>query len=73
MPCSKGMGRCRRGCRHRLFVNEYRTARLAGEMARDDAVGAYGPESEEWQAFEANPTQRPITFKEWLTQMRGDE
>lgn len=69
MPCSKGMGRCRRSCRHRLFVNEYRAARLAGEMARDEAVGAYGYDSEEWQAFEPPP----ITFKDWLTQMRGDE
>ncbi len=63
------MSACRRSCRHRLFVNEYRAARLEGEMRRDDAVGAYGPESEEWQAFEPPP----ITYKEWLKQMRGQQ
>jgi len=57
---------CKRSCLHRHFVGEYRTARLAGEMARDDAVGAYG--AEEWASYPP-----PITFKEWLKQMRGPE
>jgi hypothetical protein len=48
------------------MVNEYRTARLAQEYDRDVAVGCYGPGSEEWDEH-----PRPITFKEWLTALRG--
>ena len=65
MSCTKGMTGCVRSCRHRLFVSEYRTARLADEMARDEAVGAYGYDSEEWASYPP-----PITFKDWLQQMR---
>ena len=58
---------CHRACRHRAFVREYQAARLAGEQAREDAVGVYGEGSEEWEAFEP----APIVFKEWLIKMEG--
>ena len=51
--------------RHENMVAEYRAARLAAEYARDVAVGAYGPGSQEW--IEYGPL---ITFHEWLTAMR---
>lgn len=67
VPCRKGMTGCHRSCRHRLFVNEYRVAREAGEQVRDEAVGAYGPGSVEWEEFEP----KPIVFKRWLEEMSG--
>ncbi len=35
-------------------------------MARDETVGTYGYDSEEWASYPP-----PITFKDWLQQMRG--
>lgn len=61
------MSGCHRSCRHRSFVSEYRTARAAGEEARDAAVGTYGPGSEEWAAYEPPP----VLFKDWLVTMTG--
>jgi hypothetical protein len=58
---------CARSCRHRSFVRQYQAARSAGEQAREDAVGVYGEDSEEWAAFEP----APITFKKWLIDMEG--
>jgi hypothetical protein len=50
---------------HEIMLSEYRAARLAQEMARDIIVGAYGSDSEEWREYPP-----PITFKEWLINMR---
>jgi hypothetical protein len=60
------MADCKRSCLHRSSVMEYRTARLAGEQQRDEAVGVYGYDSEEWASYPP-----AITFKDWLQQMRG--
>lgn len=67
MPCSPGMARCARSCRHRALVTEYRSARMAGEQAREDAVGVYGEQSAEWRDY-APP---PVVFKDWLSQTEG--
>jgi hypothetical protein len=67
MPCRPGMSGCYRGCRHRAFVQEYQAARSAGEEARDEAVGTYGPGSPEW----ADYVPPPIVFKDWLVQTTG--
>lgn len=67
MPCTKGMAGCARTCRHRSFIREYQEARSAGVEARDAAVGAYGPGTEEWRAYEPPP----IVLKDWLIQMAG--
>jgi hypothetical protein len=48
---------------------EYRTARLAGEQQRDEAVGAHGYGSQEWSDYQPPP----ITFKTWLEQTRGPD
>jgi hypothetical protein len=66
MSCSPMMMSCRRSCRHRLFVNEYRVARTNDELRRDNAVGAYGEESPEWKGYQPPP----ITFKRWLVDTR---
>jgi hypothetical protein len=67
MPCSPGMAKCARSCRHRAFVQAYQEARAAGVEARDAAVGTYGPQSPEWAAYEPPP----VVFQEWLIQMAG--
>lgn len=68
MPCSPGMTKCYLSCRHRGFVAEYTTTRLADVERRDQAVGVYGDESPEFTEYQPPP----IVFKTWLQQMRGN-
>lgn len=63
MPCPPQMLGCRRGCRHRAMVEEYRLARHAAECAREDATRGYATELSEYQPI--------ITFKLWLTAVAG--
>lgn len=67
MPCKTGMTGCARTCRHRAFVLEYQSARLAGEVAREEAVGIYGQDSPEWAEYRPPP----VVFRDWLIQMTG--
>ena len=39
MPCARGMNSCRPDCLHRRKVLDYRTARHAAELAREQATG----------------------------------
>ena len=57
------MTACRRGCRHRLMVQEYRLAREAAELAREAATGSYPAETADYGPI--------ITFKAWLIAMAG--
>lgn len=67
MPCKQGMTGCARSCLHRAFVRQYQDARLAGEEARDEAVGTYGPDSQEWREYQPPP----VVFRDWLVAMTG--
>lgn len=64
MPCSPGMTRCRKGCRHWAFVNDYRVAREAAELQRDAATRGHATEIAEHPPI--------ITFKDWLQDHAGD-
>ena len=55
---------------HARMMTEYRAARCADEMARNAAVGAYGPDSEEWRDYTRDHPL--ITFRAWLTSMREE-
>lgn len=66
MPCSPGMARCRRGCRHRAFVGEYRAARENDVQAAEAASNGWEAEYQEY--IRDHPL---ITFRAWLEQMKG--
>ena len=61
------MTKCPSTCRHRQFVTEYQSTRLADVERRDAAVGTYGADSTEYGEYQPPP----ITFKTWLQQMTG--
>lgn len=60
MPCPPKMAGCKRDCRHRQMVHEYRAARAADEAMCEQVCAGYDTEH-------ANPLHKPmITFKAWL-------
>lgn len=67
MPCTKGMVKCPLTCRHKAFVIQYQDQRQADEACRDQAVGTYGPESQEWRDYRPPP----VIFQDWLIRMAG--
>lgn len=66
MACSKRRVRCPARCGHFQIVEDYRRERVRQSDERDNAVGAYGEDSEE---FAAHPA--PITFREYLESRAG--
>lgn len=63
MPCSPGMRKCRRGCLHRMLVDDYRSERHRQVIERENATGGYESEIAEYGQI--------VTFKSWLQQMAG--
>lgn len=63
MACPPAMRGCRRDCRHRLMVQEYRLAREAAEAARDAATLGYATERRAYGPI--------VTFKRWLVDLAG--
>lgn len=63
MPCKTGMVGCRRGCLHRQMVQEYRLARHAAVLKREEATGGYESEIAAYGPI--------ITFKTWLQSTAG--
>lgn len=70
MPCAPGMAACHRKCRHRSFVFDYRTARHAAELTRDELTGGYETEAD-LARRELGPVQPD--FKAWLEGHRQEE
>lgn len=64
MPCAPGMSKCKRGCLHRLKVDEYRAARAAAEAVREAETGEYAAEVADYPPL--------ITFRDWLIATRRD-
>lgn len=64
------MAACHRRCQHRSSVFEYRTARYAAELEREELTGGY-----ETEADLARRELGPVspTFKEWLEGRRQEE
>ena len=60
MPCAPRMTTCKRDCRHRLMVSEYRAARAAQEADREAATSMYPTELAEHPPL--------LTFRDWLEQ-----
>jgi hypothetical protein len=52
---------------HFLMVQEYRAARENDEAHRDNAVGTFGYDSQEWREYQGPM----INFKSYLIQMRN--
>ena len=63
MPCKTSMAGCRRGCLHRQMVQEYRLARHAAVLKREEVTGGYKSEIEAYGPI--------ITFKTWLESLAG--
>jgi hypothetical protein len=53
----------KRGCRHCVSVDAYRAARIAAELAREEATGGRATELAEYPPI--------ITFKTWLIMNAG--
>jgi hypothetical protein len=53
----------RRGCRHCVSVDAYRAARIAAELAREEATGGWATELSEYGPI--------ITFEQWLIMGAG--
>jgi hypothetical protein len=66
VPCSTGMARCHRACRHRAFVGEYRAARENDVQRAEEASNGWATEYQEY--VRDNPL---LTFHEWLKRMKG--
>lgn len=64
MPCTPGMRGCHRACLHRQLVEEYRVARIADELKRENDTHGFKTEMEEYREL--------ITFAAYLRGMRKD-
>lgn len=53
----------RRGCRHCVSVDAYRAARIAAELAREEATGGWATEIAEYGPI--------VTYKDWLVMSAG--
>lgn len=63
MPCPPRMLGCRRGCRHKAMVTEYRAARHAAVLARESATASYPSETAAYGPI--------VTFRSWLLALAG--
>lgn len=64
MPCARGMHGCRADCLHRRKVLDYRVARHAAELAREQATGGYAAELAEHAPL--------LTFRQYLIDTAGE-